>query len=336
MNIEKLNDYHSRIIEFLESGNYEDAAMNVRRFLELLINEKFSRFYPNINSRDINLNDKMKYLCQNGVISQKYRNMVFQIKEIGNLGGHPDLDRLNALNYETISRALIYIDCIIANNYKMCEYQEPIASNTTPDKANNTAPQSSSPDQKSTRLKNYQRYFYLLFKTKPSMLLSLNDFVFTLLCLFGAYYYSYYFMEYSIKKTINQIGQCNQGQFYREFFLFCVFLSIVQTKIYFRICTSIHDYINMILIAAVKIPFIFIGTRLISYVVTSIIYAFAGILTAKGITYYFGYWGHFKNALYVWYDIEIALFVLTAILSMFTSFINILKRLFHNKSIRSR
>lgn len=83
---ENCMEYYSKVCRFIESGDYEEAAINIRHILELLLKELISVFAPE-HVYD-NTFTQIEVLDNLDVLKQGDINKFHNLRKIGNKGGH--------------------------------------------------------------------------------------------------------------------------------------------------------------------------------------------------------------------------------------------------------
>lgn len=85
---QEIDKYRSAIAEYLEQSHLEDAAMNVRHILELILSEYVKRFAPEyVYAKSI---DKITKLNELKIIDEISENSLHQMRKLGNRAAHRD------------------------------------------------------------------------------------------------------------------------------------------------------------------------------------------------------------------------------------------------------
>jgi len=85
---QEIDKYRSAISEYLEQNHLEDAAMNVRHILELILSEYVKRFAPEyVFAKSI---DKITKLNELKIIDEISENSLHQMRKLGNRAAHRD------------------------------------------------------------------------------------------------------------------------------------------------------------------------------------------------------------------------------------------------------
>lgn len=108
---QKIDEYKSAISKYLEQNHIEDAAMNVRHILELILSEYVKRFAPEyVYAKSI---DKISKLRELKIIDEISENSLHQMRKLGNRAAHKDENA--PISKEEIEIILPVID-LIANS----------------------------------------------------------------------------------------------------------------------------------------------------------------------------------------------------------------------------
>lgn len=325
----QLVQYYQRINELLREGYYDDAAVNVRRFLETLINAKIARFFPEyINNHDITLAQKLSVLCQNNIISQSNRHLVYFLKDVGNRGSHPD--PYHPLNYQAIQDSLNCIERIIRMNYQLGPFDKNYTAGVSPP-VGNTFQHTSTPDgmfkkmlkKISCSLISEDKSFFYLGRNLFELLLQI-------VCLIHVRIYAWPF----ITKTLEAVrygtyidGIYSKAYFRSYFDLLLVFaILLLGSKI--RTNKKISEWFHSAYIFGGGILCIFFLTLLASFGVTIILTLFAGVLRFLFPTQISSsVYEIIDNCSIIWYIAELGIFIIVTAVLLFYS-LNSLRKMF--------
>lgn len=97
--------YYNHSVDHLRDNHLEDSLSNIRRCLELMLDEYFMIF--NIESMENqNMMDKINVLADGHFISKDSVTHFHRLRKLGNMGVHADIDSIKAHDVKQVVNLL--------------------------------------------------------------------------------------------------------------------------------------------------------------------------------------------------------------------------------------